>query len=615
MFKNVLKYFIAFALLQAGAICLSANDLVFEKNYKAIALNNDGTFNQVNEVLVRLVSEQGAKGTGQVPIPFSESLQSIEVLEAYTLKPDGTRLDVAKDKIFTQAAPVAVSAPMFNDVKYKIIVFPEPLAGGKIYFRVSIKQTTALFPNHMSHIEGIADQYVTESFKMRVSAPLDMVIKTDVRDVSGGKLPDKDGRAHWEWTYSNKEPRRPEAFEVAAMDFAPYVAFSTFADWADLAKAYRDRAAKKSAVTPEIQALADDLTKGITDPKLQAQAIYHWTARNVRYVAVMLGLGGFVPRESSEILITKYGDCKDLTVLLDALMRAKGIESTPVLISTMPSYKLPKLPAIGVFNHAITYLPKLDIYLDGTAAFNRFGNLPDTDSGKPVLLVNSGKLAMTPSITATEDIVVDKVELILDAAGNLEGKTELTLKGSWDSRLRGWLASIAATDKDKLVTRWLGGSSNNTGTFKSSEPNDLNVPLSFSAVYTMKDAVNMDSPGAFRIPSGLGYASIHGAINTGDLTTATRKQVYGCGADTRTQDVSLTLPDGISVLSLPKNVSFQDKTVTFTATYKQDGQKINVLRKLVRNRVKAYCEPEQWAEVIRARDVLAKDAKAQVLFK
>jgi Domain of Unknown Function with PDB structure (DUF3857) len=122
-------------------------------------LNKDGTLEQVSEIVIRLVTEQGAKIVGQVPFPYSESLQSIEVLEAYTLKPDGARLEVAKDKIFTQAAAVAVSAPMFYDIKYKIIVFPEPLVGGKVYIRVRVEQTTSLFPNHISILESKISQF------------------------------------------------------------------------------------------------------------------------------------------------------------------------------------------------------------------------------------------------------------------------------------------------------------------------------------------------------------------------------------------------------------------------------------------------------------------------
>ena len=122
---------------------------------------------------------------------------------------------------------------------------------------------------------------------------------------------------------------------------------------------------------------------------------------------------------------------------------------------------------MGMFNHAIIYLPKLDVYLDGTASFNRFGTLPYADAGKPVLLVNSGKLSATPSVSMSDDGVGDKIDLVLDAAGNIEGKTQLTLKGGWDAGLRGWLAAIPPNDKDKAVTNWLGGSSKNNGTFKS----------------------------------------------------------------------------------------------------------------------------------------------------
>ena len=126
-----LKFAALLLALGTPIIVQAAHDVVLEKSIKTINLNADGTFSQVNEVLMRIVTEKGAKDGGQIPLPYSESLQTLEVIEAYTLKPDGTRVDVATDKIFTQAAPVAVSAPMFNDIKLKIIVFPEPLAGEK----------------------------------------------------------------------------------------------------------------------------------------------------------------------------------------------------------------------------------------------------------------------------------------------------------------------------------------------------------------------------------------------------------------------------------------------------------------------------------------------------
>ena len=611
----VLKFVAVLLSLCIPTIAQAANDIVIERTTKTVDLNADGTFDQVNEVMMRLVTEQGAKGAGQVPLPYSESLQTLEVVEAYTLKPDGTRLEVPADKIFTQAAPIAVSAPMFNDLKYRIIVFPEPLPGGKIYFRVNIKQKTAYFPNQFSHYELIPTQLAIEAFAFRLSAPAGITIRTDARDMTGGKLADKEGRSQWEWKYANTEARTAEPNELAASDFGPYLAMSSFADWSELAKAYRERAANKVAASPEIQALADDLTKGVTDPKVQSQAIYNWVTRNVRYVGVFLGLGGFVPREAAEILKTKYGDCKDHTVILESLLRAKGINAAPVLISTAHSYRLPNVPVAGAFNHAITYVPSLDLYLDSTSSFSRYAFLPGADAGKPVLQIGSGKLAATPVAHAKDDTVFNRVEMIIKPDGSISGKSLIFTMGSGESGLRRQIAFVPAGSKDKFVTRWLGNTQKGDGTYVSSDPNDLDKPFTFSVDYEIKEAVSLQSPGAFPVPRGFLYFSIHQAISTGDLNSTTRKTPFRCGSATLSEEVSLHLPEDVKVLALPKDVAHRDKTGTFEATYRQDGQKILVIRKLVRDREREYCDPSMWEEVVRMRDVIARDARAQVLIQ
>ena len=596
-------------------IAHAASDIVIEKSSKVVELNADGTFSQTNELMVRLVSEQGAKGMGQVPLAYSESLQTMDIVEAYTLKPDGTRLNVPADKIFTQAAPIAVSAPMFNDIKYKIIVFPEPLAGGKVYFRLNVKQKTPFFPSHFSHYELISSLFPLEAFSFRLSAPIGYAIKTDVREVAGGKLPDKDGRSHWEWTYKNPVGRSADPFELAGSDFGPYIAMSSFADWSGLARAYADRAKGKVAVTPEIQMLADDITKGLIEPKAQTEAIYRWVARNVRYVGVFLGLGGFVPRDVSDILKTKYGDCKDHTVILETLLKAKGIDSTPVMISTLPSFKLPKVPTVGSFNHAITYVPSLDMYLDSTASFARFGELPNADAGKPVLQIDNGKLAHTPTATAAMDTVFNRVEMTMTSDGSISGRSEIVTKGEPEARLRQMIAAVPANQQDTLVTRWLGSTQKGSGTISSGEVSDLTKPFTLAANFEIKDAVSVQSPGAFPIPQGFFYRDIHRIISTGGLNTENRNTPFICGSGTHVDEMILNLPSEIKVLALPKNVIHKDTAIMFEATYRQEGQKILVNRKLVATRTTEHCEPFLWDEIVRVSGVLTRDAKAQVLIQ
>ena len=615
MRRDFLSQFALAFILATPMVASAANDIVFEKTIKTVDLNADGTFNQVNEALIRFVSEKGAKSGGQVSLPYSDSLQTLEVMEAYTLKPDGTRLAVPSDKIFTQAAPIAISAPMFNDIKYKIIVFPDPLAGGKAYFRVNVKQKIPFFPNHFSHIEVMPTRYVIETFIFRLTAPAGFTIRTDAREVNGGKLADKAGRAQWEWTFANANGRNAEPYELAGGDFGPYIAMSSFADWADLAKAYRERSANKVAVTREIQTLADEITMGVSDQKAQTEAIYHWVARNVRYVGVFLGLGGFVPRDASEILKTKYGDCKDHTVILESLLRAKGIEATPVLINTALSFRLPNVAVAGAFNHAISYIPSLDMYLDGTASFSRYGVLPGADAGKPVLQIRNGKLAMTPVSRATVDTAHSRAEMIIKPDGSIVGKSFVSTTGDWESGLRALIAAIPADAKDKFVTRWLGSSQKGDGVYISTDPNQLEKSFTISVNYQIKDAVTLQSPGAFPIPRGILYNSVHQAISTGDLNSPNRKTPFKCGSETRSEEITLQLPEAVKIQALPKDVSHKDKTVLFEASYKQDGQKILINRRFVKDREREYCDPSMWEETIRVRDVIARDARAQVLIQ
>ena len=598
-----------------------AADVVIERTHKTIEVQSDGTFTLTSEALIRLVTEKGAKGGGQVPIPFSDSLQTLEILEAYTLKPDGARVDVPADKIFTQAAPVAVSAPQFNDIKMKIIVFPEPLAGGKLYFKVRAVQKVPHFPNHFSLFESVPTAVAIESFTLTVSAPNELALKTDARGMGGGKLADAPGaadakgRTRWEWKFANATARRPEPFELSGTDFGPYVAMSSFDDWGVLAKAYRDRASSKSAVNAEIKALADELTKGVTDRRKQAQALYQWVARNVRYVGVFLGLGGYVPREAGDILKTKYGDCKDHTVILESLLQAKGIDSTPVLISLLPSFQLPKVPSVGSFNHAITYVPSLDMYLDSTSAFTRFASIPDADAGKPVLQIDGGKLSHTPVAAAEMDMVFNRVEMTLMADGSLSGHAEIVTAGEPEARLRQMVSVVPANEKDKFVPRMLGTAQKAEGTYASSDPHDLNQPFTLSATFEIKEAVNLQSPGAFPMPRGFSYGDVHHKVTTGGLNKETRGTPFKCGSGTVVEHFTLELPAEVKVSSLPKNVTHKEKSYWFEATYRQDGNKIIVQRKLVAQREREYCDPSMWEEVVRMSSVLTRDARAQVLIQ
>jgi len=152
-----------------------------------------------------------------------------------------------------------------------------------------------------------------------------------------------------------------------------------------------------------IRTLAQSLTAKAGGDLDKLRILHDWVAQHIRYLGVYVGAGGFVPRKATEIFATRYGDCKDHVALLEAMLRAVGIESSPALINLGDAYGLPELAVSNPINHVITYVPSLDLYVDSTAQFAAVGTLPSEDSNKPVIITATGELKRTPPQAPTRD--------------------------------------------------------------------------------------------------------------------------------------------------------------------------------------------------------------------
>jgi|GEM_PF-2161010 len=90
---------------------------------------------------------------------------------------------------------------------------------------------------------------------------------------------------------------------------------SAWADWTD----------------PAIQALASQITKGISSPLAQAQAVYNWEGQHIGYNGALLANGGYGWSTTQETLSSGIGICVDYANVADALMRSLGVPTQMVV--------------------------------------------------------------------------------------------------------------------------------------------------------------------------------------------------------------------------------------------------------------------------------------------
>lgn len=90
------------------------------------------------------------------------------------------------------------------------------------------------------------------------------------------------------------------------------------------------------------------------DQKAQLRAALAYVQEEVRYTAVQLGVGGFIPRDPARVLRRGFGDCKDMTVLLASILYALDIDATPLLVNTEYGAGLnDDIPRIRAFDHVV----------------------------------------------------------------------------------------------------------------------------------------------------------------------------------------------------------------------------------------------------------------------
>lgn len=194
-------------------------------------------------------------------------------------------------------------------------------------------------------------------------------------------------------------------------------------------------------LSPAVRKLADSITIDCKSSREKAKAIYRWVQNNIKYIAIEDGENGFVPREADLVLGRRYGDCKDKSSLLTALLRAVGEQaSLACLGSRALPYTFTHYPNIGSSNHliAIWWDEKgQPVPLDGTSLHLAMDEIPSFIQGKECLIVRGEKDFMVYQIpvdapaknriTDSTFITLDKNRLYGRGVSYSGGETKSTL--------------------------------------------------------------------------------------------------------------------------------------------------------------------------------------------
>jgi transglutaminase-like putative cysteine protease len=548
------------------------------RNLTVTTVFPNGLASRFRQVVFQPLTDEAAAAAREYAFEYQGERQTVVLRAAKVYRADG-KVDEAIESGEGSAHNPELS--MYTSQRTFYVHFPRLAAGDVVELRYRVEDVAPRneIADYFGEVEYLQSDEPTASSEYVLVAPKGKALHTFASPLPGlvREVKDDGDRTIHRFAATDVAAAVPEPAMPPWGETLAHVHVSTFKTWDEVGSWYWGLVREQFDVDDEVRRVAREITKGLKDDREKVRAIYKYATRT-RYVALEFGIEGIRPRRTAQTVARGWGDCKDKATLIVTLLREVGIPSTIVLVRTRLRGEIEPEPAsLAPFDHAIAYVPSLDLYLDGTADHTGSAELPAMDRGAFALQVNEGKpkLVRLPVPSAEESVLKRRVEATVAADGSAQFVADTTVSGAFAAQWRQRYLAEAA--RGERATRDLSedlGPVELAGGKAAVEVNDLEdveAPVHLRAKGRAPtfgrreaDAVSLPVGPAGRLVADLA------ALSTRNHDVALR------ALTTRDEEWTLKLPPGAKVQALPQAVELDSPFGRFSVKVEHAGGKVVV---------------------------------------
>jgi len=434
----------------------SAN-AVLVRNEQSVVYQDDGQFTNTLHEVKLVLTQAGKAEAASLSLDYTKDAEKIEVVLAQVIKPDGKAVPVpAKDiQDVEQTGDMNIYDPMGRAKK---ITFASLAVGDAVEVTYKLVRTLPTRPGYFNDIYNLQSTDPMLSTHVVIDGPAGKPLTTEIyhreRTTKVTESRTRTGdRMRYEWSVASV----PQLITEPGMTFSTELAtliVTTDPSWQHFSAWWADVAKQKLQVSPEVEAKAKELVKDKKTRDEKIKALYDFVSQDIRYRG--LGVGprtGYTPRSAHETLTSRWGVCRDVSILLTAMLRSQGFDAYPVL-TNVGDPVLPKIAYDG-FNHAIVAMPRPGggwTFMDPTAK-NNSELLPGTEAEQSSLVATpkGEPLGAIPALDPKANLGRAIATSTLGADGTLRSKVTLETKGMFDMAVRGAAVSMSKDEQKQIV--------------------------------------------------------------------------------------------------------------------------------------------------------------------
>jgi hypothetical protein len=564
-------------------------------------VQGNGKMKRIERRVYKILRPDGRK-YGTIYANF-DSETKINSIHGWCIPAQGKDYEV-KDKDAIETALFGVSnGELMSDLKTKVLTIPAADPGNIVGYEIEQE----VHPYVIQDVWAFQRENVpVRESHYTLQLPAGWEYKTAW--LNHPEVAPSGGPGLWQWVVSDVKAIKPEngmppwegVVGQMILSLIPPGGGSNkgFESWADMGRWQNGLVRGRRSVSPELKARVAELTKADSTQLAKMRSLAQSVQKDVRYVAIQLGIGGWQPHPAADVFTHKYGDCKDKATLLSAMLQEIGVESFYLSINTTRGAVTPATPAIRWFNHVILAArlpdgvkdsslvavfdhPKLGrlLIFDPTDEWTPFGYLRGELQANYGLLVTAdgGELIKLPQLPASMNGVVRTAKLTLSPSGTLSGDFVEQRNGDFGTQQRAALKSVAKdADRVKFLETLISHSLPAFQLTKASLLNLNQVDQPFGYQYSLVAQNYAKTAGNLLLvrPRVLGF-------NSSDLLETKEPRKYPVEFDgpfKNSDAIEISIPAGYEVDDLPPPVNAEYSFASYHSKTEVSGNTLKYSR-------------------------------------
>ena len=301
----------------------------------------------------QVFTAEGVQSMSDINITFDPSFQRVQLHTLVLRRGDEVINKLAESRVRTLQRETSLERSLYDESLTAVINLTDVRPSDIIEYSYSIVGFNPIYDGHFATTLYQQHSIPVARIYHRVTVPTgqDLVLRY-YEEATEPTATQRNNQTTYVWDVTAQDYHLPVTNLPPHVDPFRRVALSTYGSWQ---KVVEWATPLYTYSEHSLSAIAASLPEAY-DQERKLLSMIRLVQDDVRYLGFEGGINGYKPHAPAKVFKQRYGDCKDKSLLLVALLRSEGVEANPLLVNTQLKGSIQDLlPSPHAFDHCIVH--------------------------------------------------------------------------------------------------------------------------------------------------------------------------------------------------------------------------------------------------------------------